>query len=122
MRNTLKVAKWEVKRNMKNKSFIIGLFITPLIIALFMIVPTFFDSEPDTVDDFINDELEIFNELKTFVESNDFLHWEMHETSLTEKDLLEQINSEENMAYFSLTKNNLEEGTVTVYTSDDIDG
>jgi len=86
MRNTLKVAKWEVKRNMKNKSFIIGLFITPLIIALFMIVPTFFDSEPDTVDVFINDELEIFNELKTFVESNDFLHWEMHETSLTEKD------------------------------------
>ena len=123
MRNTLKVAKWEVKRNMKNKSFIIGLFLTPLIIALFMIVPNFFgDSEEETVDVFIKDELNIIDDIKMIVQNNDFLNWEIHETDLDEESVLEQLDSTENMAYFSLTESTLVEGTVIVYTSDDIDG
>src|SRR5690625_300390 len=122
MRNTFKVAKWEVKRNMKNKSFIIGLFITPIIIALFMIVPSLFgDSEPDTVDVFINDEIKILNDLNNIVENNDFLHWNLHKTSLSKEEMLKQLGSEENMAYFSLSKSTLETGTVNVYMSNDLD-
>src|SRR5690625_570465 len=122
MRNTLKVAKWEVKRNMKNKSFIIGLFITPIIIALFMIIPSFFtESEPESVNVFINDELNIFNDLKAIVDNNEFLFWELHETALSEEDMFEQLNSEENAVYFSLTESTLEDGNVTVYTSNHID-
>src|SRR5699024_7730289 len=39
MHNMWKVARWEIKRNVKNKSFIIGLFLTPAIFALFLFLP-----------------------------------------------------------------------------------
>ena len=48
MRNSLKVAKWEIKRNMTNKSFIISLLLTPVLFMIFFFVPTLFsgnDSE-----------------------------------------------------------------------------
>src|SRR5690625_1174674 len=122
MRHTFKVASWEIKRNMKNKSFIIGLFLTPIIIALFMIVPSLFgDSEPDKVDVFIDDELNIFDDLKKIVNNNDFLYWDLHETNLSKANMIDQLASDANMAYFSLTESTLAEGTVKVYTTDDID-
>lgn len=40
MKNTWKVAKWEVKRNVLNKTFIISIFITPVMILLFSLLPT----------------------------------------------------------------------------------
>lgn len=43
MRNTMKVVRWEIKRNMKNKSFITGLFLTPAIFALFFFLPSLLD-------------------------------------------------------------------------------
>lgn len=42
MQNTMKVVRWEIKRNMKSKSFVIGLFLTPAMIALFLFLPSFF--------------------------------------------------------------------------------
>lgn len=122
MRNSLKVAKWEVKRNMKNKSFIIGLFITPLILALFMIVPSLFsDSEPEAIDVFINDELNILSDIKSMVEEDDFLDWSIHETDLSEEDMKQLAGEEEGVAYLSLTESNLSEGRIKVYPSDDVD-
>lgn len=34
MKGMWKIARWELMRNLTNKQFIIGLFITPLIMAL----------------------------------------------------------------------------------------
>src|SRR5690625_4841714 len=122
MRNALKVAKWEVKRNLKNKSFLIGLFITPIIIALFIIVPSLFgDSEPDQVNVFINDELNIFDDLKEIVDHNEFLYWEIQKTNSSAEEMIEQLNHEENTAYFSLNEKTLEEGSVKVFMSNDMD-
>src|SRR5690625_1637857 len=43
MRNKMKVVRWEIKRNMKSKSFVIGLFLTPAMIALFLFLPSLFN-------------------------------------------------------------------------------
>lgn len=48
MHNTMKVVRWEIKRNVKNKSFIIGLFLTPAIIAMFLFLPTLWQEEKAT--------------------------------------------------------------------------
>lgn len=122
MRNTLKVAKWEIKRNMKNKSFIIGLFLTPIIIALFIIIPGFFsDSEPEVFTVFVEDELNIIDDIKAIVLENEFLNWEINETDLAEEAVLDQLETAEDMAYFSLTEATLETGIVTVHMSDSLD-
>jgi len=42
MNNTMKVVRWEIKRNMKSKSFVIGLFLTPAMFALVLFLPSFF--------------------------------------------------------------------------------
>lgn len=122
MRNTMKVAKWEIKRNMKNKSFIIGLFLTPLIFLFFMIVPSLFsssDSEP--VDLYIKDELNVINDIRTMVDQAEFLDWNIHETDMNEESIIQQLDANENMAYIHLTKAGLDDGMIPVYTSEGMD-
>lgn len=122
MNNSLKVAKWELKRNLKNKSFLIGLFITPIIMALFFIVPNLFsDSEPESVHVLIHDELNVFADLQEIVTQNEFVDWELEETPLTENEMVEEIKSEEMTVFFSLDDATLEEGTVNIWMSDDVD-
>lgn len=124
MRNTLKVAKWEIKRNMKNKSFIIGLFLTPIIFLFFAIVPGLFsdsDDEGEKIDVFIKDELNLIDEIRQTVEENEFLEWNIHDTDLDESSIIDQVETSENMVYIPLTASALEEGLITVYTSEEID-
>src|SRR5699024_7091415 len=68
MRNAMKVAKWEIKRNMKNKSFIIGIFMTPAIFLIFMFIGGLMGSSGDdevqeTTHVYINDNIG-FEELR----------------------------------------------------------
>src|SRR5690625_4509533 len=122
MRNTWKVAKWEIKRNMKNKSFVIGLLITPLIFLFFMIVPGLFgDSEPETVTDFVKDDIHLLDDMKQSVEQNPTLHWVMEETDMDINGIEERLQTEENIAYMDLSEENMNEGIITVHTSDDMD-
>lgn len=124
MRNTLKVAKWEIKRNMKNKSFIIGLFLTPLIFLFFAIVPSLFsdsDDKAEEIDIFIKDELNIVDEIRASVDQNEFLNWNIHEVEMDEDSILNQVETSENMVYMMITSSALDEGSITVYTSEEID-
>src|SRR5690625_4881559 len=122
MRNTWKVAKWEIKRNMKNKSFVIGLLITPLIFLFFMIVPGLFgDSEPETITVFVKDDIHLLDDMKQSVEQNPTLHWVMEETDLDLNGMEERLQTEENIAYMDLSEENMNEGIITVHTSDDMD-
>src|SRR5699024_12872873 len=50
MHNTMKVIRWEVKRNLKSKSFISGLFLTPAIFALFLFLPSLLNKENSGLD------------------------------------------------------------------------
>src|SRR5690625_1524754 len=124
MRNTMKVAKWEIKRNMKNKSFIISLFLTPLIFIFFAIVPGLFSDSADDdepIDVFIKDELQIVDEIRASVEQNEFLHWEIQETELDEESVLNQVENSDRIVYIPLTSRALDEGLIDVYTSEDIE-
>ena len=73
MRNSLKVAKWEIKRNMTNKSFIISLLSTPVIFLAFFFIPMLFNNA-DSADDanvtvYVYDELGVWDELEKVVEA-----------------------------------------------------
>lgn len=124
MRNTMKVAKWEIKRNMKNKSFIIGLFLTPLIFLFFAVVPSLFsdsDSEPEKIDVFVKDELHLIEEIRVAVEQNEFLNWDIKETELDESNIIDQVENSDHAVYIPLTSTALDEGLITVYISEDIE-
>lgn len=122
MRNTLKVAKWEIKRNMKNKSFIISLFLTPIIFLVFALVPSFFsDSDPDPIEVFIKDELQLFDTLQAIVNESEHINWDMNKTDLDDQAMIDDVESRENTVYISLIEETIENGTVHIYTSDDID-
>ena len=124
MRNTMKVAKWEIKRNMKNKSFIISLFLTPLIFIFFAVVPGLFsdsDDDVEPIDVFVKDELQIVDEISAAVEQNEFLNWKVQETELDEESVLTQVENSDRIVYIPLTSTALDEGLIDVYTSEDIE-
>ncbi|OZU89238.1 hypothetical protein CIL03_05835 [Virgibacillus indicus] len=123
MRNTMKVAKWEIKRNMKNKTFIIGLFLTPLLIVGFMMLGDLFGGSDDAKEEltrvFVNDQLDIFPALQETVDQAGF-NWELLQTDLEESQIDEELEKSENTAYVFVDNRALEDGVVPVHTSDEI--
>ncbi|EQB38320.1 MULTISPECIES: ABC transporter permease [Virgibacillus] len=123
MHNTKKVAKWEIKRNLKNKTFIIGMFLTPILIVGFMLLGDLFggsdDDNQETTNVFINDQLAIFSELKQTVESAN-IPWDLQQTDLTEEEVSNALADTEDTAYLFLNEQNLNQGVVPAYTSEDI--
>lgn len=124
MRHTMKVAKWEIKRNLKNKSFVIGLFLTPIIMAIFMIVPSLFSDsgpDPESIDIFVNDELNMIADLEDAVADLDYIDWHIEATDETLEDIQDELESSDNIVYIPLTETALNEGTIKMYTSEEID-
>lgn len=114
MRNSMKVAKWEMKRNMKNKSFIISLFLTPIIFLIFATLPSLMEklnseSEPPTV--YIEDELQIWNELAELPQIQE-LDWQVE---------LKDIEEGENAVFIRLTEAALNDGQIPVYIGEEVD-
>lgn len=122
MRNAMKVAKWEIKRNLKNKSFLIGLFLTPVLFLGFMFVGSLFgdESETETTTVYIHDELNLYDSLQKTVEQQD-MSWDIHKTEIGEDEIKEKLDSAEHTAYIFLNQDALDSGTIPVYTSEDID-
>lgn len=74
MRNAMKVAKWEIKRNLKNKSFLIGMFLTPVLFLGFFFLSSLIggsDDGGDVTQVFVQDELGVFETLQEIVETSD---------------------------------------------------
>src|SRR5690625_1581270 len=127
MRNWMKVAKWEIKRNVKNKTFLVGLFLTPIIMIAFGLFGSWFggDSEETKEYDgemtvFVNDELDIFAELEETVTKNG-LSWSLEQTDLTEDEMTNELTDHENIAYVFLDEKAISDGAINVYTSDEVD-
>lgn len=121
MRNSMKVAKWEIKRNLKNKTFVIGLFITPIMIIAFMLLGSFFGGsdvfeEEDTVV-YVNDQLGVLPYLQETLEAAG-LPWELVATDASIEAMEDELKEEEHTAFIKLDELTLEEGAVHVYTSD----
>lgn len=123
MNKTMKVAKWEIKRNLKNKSFVIGLFLTPILFLLFAFLGSLFSDSDDEATNkttvYIKDELNIFAALQETTEQFE-LSFDLQKTDIKEDAVKEELEESENTAYLFLTEKGLESGVFTIYTSDDM--
>lgn len=123
MRNTMKVAKWEIKRNMKNKSFIIGLFLTPILFIVFASLGSLFgndstDENDDAINVFVNDQLGVFDAMDDMAEGSELI-WNIQLTDLEETDVMGELESSENTAYLFVDERAIDSGVVPYYTSED---
>lgn len=124
MRNSMKVARWELKRNLKNKSFIIGLFLTPAIMALFIFIPSLFSDDTDEIEDvhlFVKDELQLFETLEDVADEEDWENITIEETKLDHDSILDVVFRESGTAYLELTESSMDEGTIPLYVNEDVD-
>jgi ABC-2 type transport system permease protein len=118
MRNTMKVAKWEIKRNMKSKSFIIGLFLTPIIFLAFFLLPDLFSSDDKvaTTTVYVNDQLGVYGQLEAAAANTE---WQMEQTDTTEQKATAALEGEKDAAYVFIDEQAVETGKVVVYTHED---
>ncbi|GEN84463.1 sodium transporter [Sporosarcina luteola] len=121
MRNSFKVAKWEINRNMKNKSFLISLLVTPAMFAFFLFIPQLFgDSDSTkTVEVFIADELGVAKDVEQLVDQEQ-LQWNVHFTDMEEGEMRTRVIDEENTVYMAFTEKALDDGVVPVYKTEDV--
>ena len=120
----MKVAKWEFKQNMKNKSFIISLFITPLFFVAFSILPSIFahlKSEPEPVKVYLNDEVGMWEQAEELLKSQG-VNWQIENVHTDEEDrLIDKLNEEKNSAYLIISEESIKNGDVKIYTSEKMD-
>lgn len=123
MNNAFKVAKWEFKRNMKNKSFLIGLFLTPILMLGFMILSSLIGDSDNQAKNkthvFIQDNLGLFNSIQETAKVHNF-NWELKPTDINEKEVQEKLASSENTAYLFIDERAIKESTIPVYTSEEM--
>ncbi|MFT4416127.1 ABC transporter permease [Fredinandcohnia humi] len=121
MRNAMKVAKWEVRKNMKNKSFLIGLFLTPVLFLVFMLMGSIFGGsegeEEAKTQVIVSDQLGIFEALEETVATH-ALNWELQKTDKNTTEMIEELKDAEETAFISLDKSSLETGVFPVHTSE----
>lgn len=122
MKNIMKVSKWEIKRNLKNKSFIIGLFLTPALFLIFFFIPdlisNFSNEESESIEFYVNDEVNMVDEFNAVVEQQNLDEWEIIETDLNEQQAEEQLLTEENTAYLHFKKSMINDEVIPIYTSE----
>lgn len=121
MQNSLKVAKWEIKRNLKNKTFVIGLFITPALFILFFFLASLFSSDSDEAENmtvYVNDDIGVYEEIEAINAERDF-DWELHPTDTLKSEVTE-VN-EPYTAYLFINEQSLEENRIAIYTSEESD-
>ncbi|NIK11450.1 ABC transporter permease [Alkalibacillus almallahensis] len=122
MRNSLKVGKWEMKRNLKSKSFLISLFLTPLIFIFFATVPNLLmddggDEESGTTV-YVNDSIGAYSMLESIAEEQSFLSWNLEETDQSLNEAQSTIDSED--AFIQLNEETLQNGVVSYVTGDEV--
>ena len=127
MRNSWKVAKWEIRRNLKSKSFLISLFLTPIIFAIFATVPTLLsdsgedqDSEPAQTTVYLNDEIGVWDQLEPMLSECGDLHWDVELTDESSDEMATTLEDETRSVYIHLDESALQSGTVDYYTSEEV--
>lgn len=124
MQNSMKVAKWELKRNLKNKTFVIGLFITPAIFILFFFLGTLFSDSDDNTDTaenmtvYVNEDIGFFEDIEAINQEQD-LGWDLQTTDRPQSEITEV--DEPYTAYLFINEQSLEENRIATYTSEEAD-
>ncbi|WP_404406938.1 ABC transporter permease [Jeotgalibacillus malaysiensis] len=122
MRNSLKVARWEFKRNVKNKSFVISLLLTPVLFILFATLPTLLSgssSDEETVNVSVSDPSGIWAEqIEPFVSSAD-LNWDTSVVTASPEEWEAGLEEDESAVYLALDEAALRDGQITYYTTEE---
>ncbi len=115
MKNSWKVAQWEILRNLTNKQFIIGLLITPLIMALFIVVPVLLErwNQPATTTYYVVDELGAAEALQAFLPENIVL-----EKQSASADLAQLVKEGKARGYFILDESFPLSGQLDLFYND----
>lgn len=122
MRNTMKVARWEIKRNLKNKTFIISLFLTPALMVVFGILGSLSgggdEDEKQAMKIYVNDGLGVFESLE---ETADRYHLPLRlfRTDVKEADVGKELAKREKAAFLFADERAFSEGVLPLYTGDD---
>jgi ABC-2 type transport system permease protein len=115
MKGMWKIARWELMRNLTNKQFIIGLFITPLIMALFAGVPLLLDrlNHPALSTYYVIDELGALQHLQAIVPDNITLEPYANPSAAAEK-----VKETDASGYFVLSQDFPVTGQIDVVYND----
>lgn len=118
----MKVARWEIKRNLKNKSFIISLFLTPAIFLLIMAIPmvmNLFEGEPEAVHVYIDDELGIWDEQYHELLDEEY-DWHITLNPENEQAVFDELREPGHAIYIQLHESALQDGSIPIYMSADV--
>lgn len=118
MRNIMKVAKWEFKRNVTNKSFIISVFLTPILMVVFGVLPSLI-TKMDTGKPFtlyVVDELNVYSNLKTMVDGKTV---QLEKSNKSPSELKDFIKDKKDTGYILLNGETITSKNIIVYTSSD---
>lgn len=114
MNNTLKVAKWEIQRNVKNKAFLISILLTPLMMLFFAFIPTLLTKlETDKPFDlYIVDNIDIYESISSqSMENVNFIL-----TTETRQQLENKIKNNKKQGFVIIDDTVIENGQITIYT------
>ncbi|MBB4826678.1 ABC-2 type transport system permease protein [Sporosarcina luteola] len=119
MRNSLKVARWEIRRNLKSKSFLISLISTPIIFMLLSFGSALFNKDSkEMVTVHVLDEIGVYEQIVQVATKNE-LNWNVQRTDANETEFPKLVKEQDQSAYIALTQEGLENGTIYVYMSQD---
>lgn len=115
MNNTLKVAKWEIQRNIKNKAFLVSILLTPVIMLIFAFLPTLLTKlETDKPFDlYLVDNLGIYESIS---ESSSMGNVNFILTSETHQQLEEKVRNNKDQGFVIIDNTVLEKGQITIYS------
>ncbi|QKS69870.1 ABC transporter permease [Paenalkalicoccus suaedae] len=123
MKNSLKVARWEFKRNVKNKSFLISLFLTPVIFIVFATLPTLLSNlggdDETPIDLYVSDSANVWEEqLAPYVNSTG-LDWNVTVGTDSPEEWQEVVEETDRASVFlQLDESAISEGQVNYYTTE----
>lgn len=118
MGQTFKVALWELKKNLTNKTFLISMALTPLIMILFGALPTVLESlERNQVDYiYVVDELGVY---ETLEENVDREQYQLERYTGDINELEEKTIEEERTSYIVIDEEGFQNHQFTLYSGDD---
>ncbi|PYZ97349.1 hypothetical protein CR205_01730 [Alteribacter lacisalsi] len=121
MRNSMKVAKWEMKRNMMNKSYFISLLLTPAIFVFFFTVPAMFTSDPsdEMLTVLVDDRTGVWDQAAGAIDQNN-MTVSTSASFESEEEVFSELEGSSETVVIRLTDENVEEGMFPVYLSEDL--
>lgn len=115
MKDLWKIARWEIMRNLTNKQFIIGLLLTPLIMAVFSVVPMLLErwNQPSLSTYYVVDQMGVLPELQALLSPNIVLREHKDEASIENV-----VKKDKASGYFALRPDFFTTGQIDVMYND----